>query len=517
MTSLSEWACECGTCPCNPERFAPVLRTSRSDTAIVVDHPTALEQAKRYLLAGDTGNLAKQVMKAYGLLPNMVYTTTAVNCRPNTKKEAMMKKAMLGCRDRLVDELKVHGVERVLCLGSVGYSQLANAERVLPVTKVRGRWVEFHGMDIMCTFNPAWLFGEPDYFRDFCRDIEKFCTTDPEPGPDLELWEPESLQEALEAFEFLSDASFVSADVETTGVSAYRDELLAVGFGVLYDDSHDGVSVILHQSILEADETWAEIAFLLNREDQATALHNAKFDLKFFRRHLLERGLPYAPKRIEDTMMLNYCQDERPMGRFQSHSLKNISRVRCDAPDYDIEMGKWLKEWATASPERRAVMRKQMHEYLALDCYYTARIYPDLLQEVIEEDPMLLSHYQNTLMPGVHALVEVEMHGAKINRKYFEEQWIDLQERAAPLLARVREITGLPEFNPNSPKQVAEYLYLPEDQGGQGLPILRTARRGKLQEGKTSKQVLKMLRKKHPEHTEVIDCILGYRNLIKNA
>jgi uracil-DNA glycosylase family 4 len=515
MHSSQDWQCECSGCPSS--RLAPCRRSRPSDTAILIEAPTALEQAKHQLLAGDSGKIVKQILRHYGLEPNNCYVTSALNCRPNMKKEAMVKKGMLACRQRVLDELRVAGVERVLCLGSVGYSQLMGAERLLPITKVRGRWERIHGMDILATFNPGWLFGESDYFRDFSFDLEKFCTTDPLPAPNLELWEPGSVGEMLEAFETISEASFVSCDTETTGLSAYRDHLLAVGFGVMYDDSHDGLSVILHESMLEADDTWAQIAQYLRREDQASVFHNAPFDLQVLRKEILARGLPYEPNRIEDTMFLNYTLDERPMGRFKAHSLKNMSRVRCDAPDYDIHMGKWLKEWAVASPRRRAEMRAQMHEYLALDCYYTARMYPDLVNEVMEEDPALFKHYQNILIPGAKAITEIATYGAKVDRKFFEEQNADLERRAAPILARIQQYTEIPEFNPNSPKQVAEYLY-----EGLGLPILRTARRGKLQEGKTSKQILKMLKRRMlkgelPDHVALLDDILEYRNLVKNA
>jgi uracil-DNA glycosylase family 4 len=520
----SEWNGCCRGCPST--RLAPCRRTKPSDTAILVEYPTALEQAKKTLLGGDSGNLVKTLLRHYGLEPTSCFVTTAVNCRPNAKKEAMMKKAMLGCRERVLDELKAAGVERVLCLGSTGLSQLApqtkGKERMLPITKLRGRWERYHDMDVLATFNPSWLFGEPDYFRDFCFDIEKFCTTDPQPSPNLEVWEPESLTEMHEAFDYLEKASFTSCDIETTGISVFRDKILAIGFGALFPDSWDGISVIIHERMLEVTEVWERISRILSNAHQATVFHNAKFDLKFIRKILLELGLVYAPEHIEDTMLENYCLDERPMGRFKSHSLKNMSRVRCDAPDYDIEMGKWLKEWEGASGARRAEMRKQMHEYLAFDCYFTARMHPDLVNEIMEEDPKLMDHYQNTLLPATHAMVEVESYGARVDRQYFEKTWADLQERAAPILERLRDYTGLPEFNPNSPKQVAEYLYNPEDKGGLGLPVLKSARRGKLQEGKTSKVILKMLKRKmaHGEladHTAVIDDILEYRNLVKNA
>ena len=117
--------------------------------------------------------------------------------------------------------------------------------------------------------------------------------------------------------------------------------------------------------------------------DRVARMHNQQFDLKWLRKLLTQFGLPFNPKNVGDTMLAHYCIDERPMGRFQSHSLKNLARFRYDAPDYDIQMGKWLKAWADAGPTARARLRKQMRTYLALDCYYTARLWPDLKNEIM--------------------------------------------------------------------------------------------------------------------------------------
>lgn len=538
----------CRHCPC--KRPAQVTRTAPADIAIVVDHPTDIETKKDTWLQSDSGSLIRMVLQSNGLDVDDCYICSALNCRPlKNATDSVKKNAMLACRPRIVEELKEIGPSKVLCLGPIGFSALTSADKVMPITKHRGKWHQAYGMDVFATFNPTMVMGVHEYFRDLDDDIAKFVRMDgADPTPNVEEWVIDDVDEAKVAFDFIEGASFVSLDVETTGFSYYKDDLLAVGLGVLYDGSHDGVSIIFDENMLVRRETWSEICYVLEREDQVLVMHNGKFDLKFIRKALEKFGLPFLPRRIADTMLAHYCVDERAMGQFQSHSLKNLARVRYDAPDYDIQMGKWLKAWADAGPEARARLRKQMRTYLALDCYYTARLYPDLINEIMEESLDLMWVYDNLLIPGSLALCDVEYHGAQLDRKFYEKTSKELARRSKPILERLQKNTGNKEFNPNSPKQVAQVVYsdfaLPfgEKQRKQylmdphagalvrrkrrGQPVPRngdvafTSRRGKLQEGPTAKAVLKAL-SKLPQITvkekQVLDDILMYRNLIKNA
>lgn len=533
----------CKSCPC--KRPAQVTRPGPADIAVVVDHPTDIEAKKDTFLESDSGHLVRMVLQANGIDPDEVYLCSALNCRPVKDSEAMKKNAMLSCRPRLVHELKEIGPSKILCLGPIGFSALTSADKVMPITRVRGKWHQAYGWNVLATFNPTMVMGVPDFFRDFEEDVVKFATMDgPEPAPHVEEWVLETKKDVEEGFSFIEQASFVSIDVETTGFNPHRDRLLAVGLGVLYEGDRDGVSIVLPEHMLEKRYVAAEIDYQLRREDQASIFHNAKFDLKFLKKLLEQFGLDILVQRLEDTMLLHYLLDERPMGRFQSHSLKNMARTRCDAPDYDIQMGKWLKAWADANATGREKLRKQMHTYLALDCYYTARLFPPLVNEVTEESIDLLSVYNNLLLPGSIALGDVEYHGALLDRDFYEKTWVDLKNRSAPLLEHLQKVTGNAEFNPNSPKQVKEWIY-----GDLGMPYgekerkqylkdphagavnrrkrkvsdlkeeAHTARRGKLKEGPTAKVVLKSLYKSckdlDPEGT--IPAILEYRNLTKNA
>lgn len=540
----------CRKCPC--QRPACVTRSAPADVAIVVDFPTDHDHKKDTFLQGDSGTLARRTLEAYGINVDECYVTSALNCRPAKDKKGVLKTAMLACRERLILELRRSGAKKVLCLGPVGFSALVSAVDVLPITKVRGRWRQAYGMNILATFNPTMLMGAFEYYRDMLADLEKFSTMDgPDSLPNIEMWVPETIKEVREALEYIEDASYVTLDIESTGFSPVKDDLLAVGLGVLYEGTQDGLSIILDRQILEKRTTWRLIGELLARESQATVMHNAKFDLKWIKRWLEKFGIAFLPTRIEDTMLLNYCLDERAMGQFQAHSLKNMARVRCDSPDYDINMGKWIKAYKTAVNEGNwdEVHRlwAKMRTYLSLDCYYTARLYEQLPDEVAEESLDLFNLYHEMFIPGTLALVDIESHGILTDRAFYERTWADLQKRSAPILERIRAATGNPEFNPNSVPQVKKFVYqdlempfgIKEQQmyarakesrasgnavTGKGMAaakgkVQHTARRGKLQEGPTSKAVLKSLHKRFTErdpHNAIPD-ILEYRNLTKTA
>ncbi len=534
-------ACECTCRGCPSERESIVTRpVLDSDVAIVFEMPSQEAATRDAFYAsrrGGAGGLISGCLESVGIDLDEVYTCSALNCRPNRTKEAMMKRAMLSCRSRLVEELKEANVRKVLCLGTVGFSALVSAERNLPITYNRGKWHEAYGMDIMATFAPDFLLASPDWFRDFEDDLEKFTTTDgAEDWPNVNVWVPETLKEATEALEFIMEQDTVSCDLETNGLSPVKNEVIAAGFGVL--DGKDGTTVVIDDTLLKKKTAWRNMSKVL-ASDKEVVFHNGKFDLQFFRIELERRGLPYTPNNIHDTMLLHYTIDERPMGKFRSHVLERLASTYYDAPDYGIDMKKFIPEWMNAGEYDKRHLRKNLHVYLGLDCYYTARLFPDLWNKAMQEDEHLLDLYEEYLLPGSLALADIEAKGILIDRQFYEDAAVELDTKAKKILGRLQRTTGIKDFNPSSPKQVKEYVYdhlgLPfgekalkahlknpnransSSRGGNTRKVTHTSRRGKQREGPTSKAVLKTLAKQFPDHRALLMDIVQYRNLTKNA
>lgn len=553
----------CNNCRgCPTEKPAVVTRQPHtSEVAIVFDSPAQMAHSKDDWYAGrpgSAGSLIKQCLEGVGIDLSEVYTCSALNCRPNFKKDAMIKKAMLSCRPRLIEELKQANVSKILCLGPVGYSALMSAERVLPITKNRGKWQQAFGMNVLATFAPDFLVAVPDWYRDFEEDLDKFVSTDgPMPFPDVEMIVPETAAEADEAIAYLKRCATVSCDLETDGLSPIKNRILAAGFGVV-DKDGSGVSIVFDHKILDRTKTWKGIQSILNSEKIETVFHNGKFDLQFLKAEFARRGLRYAPRNIHDTMLLHYTLDERPMGRYGSHVLERLAWCRYDAPAYGIDMKQFLAQWHQAveddDQEKLEELRTSLRPYLSLDVYYTARLFPDLWNEAMNESQNLLDLYEDYLLPGSLAFADIEYQGVLIDRTFYEKAAKTLDRKAKTVLNRLRKATGNDEFNPGSPKQVADFVYHSED--GLQLPfgekarkrflserktrrkgerarhkkdpekgVTHTARRGGLREGPTAKAVLKALARDFGEDVEhngfyarqILLDIVEYRNLTKNA
>ncbi len=502
-----EYWLPCRTCVNQPIVCDRII--GNQPIALVLDYPTHLEARRGKLLEGDTGRLIKATLTNVGIDEGSVSFLTALNCKPDTSKPKLLRESMACCRARLLRELRSLDVDKVLCLGTLGYTALTSTDKIARMDKVHGRWMPVYGMQMMGTYSPTRVILDPELYRDFSRAFHKFFTTDGrEPWPDVRYVIPEShlkLYSELEDIGAWNTDTLLSCDIETTGFNPTEDDIIAVGFSNV-----DGDVVIIDINMLDDKSTWMLIAGQL--ELGWTSFHNGKFDLKHLNHKFSELGIDVILGKIEDTMLLNYCLDERPWGKYGAHSLKNISRVRYDAPDYDIDVGKWLKEWKDpeTTDERKREMLDELHRYLALDCYYTARLTPDLRSEVEAESKKLLDFYEWLLIPASNALSDIELRGCKLNREYLEDIQIELVKELKESTRKIREYADNLEFNPGSTKQVHTLLYKQL-----GLPVVKLPKHGKKQEGPTSKAAIHVLQHRYPKHKDLLTELLNWRRVQK--
>jgi len=136
-TDAVEYSLPCRHCNNSPIVCDRIV--GREPIALVLDYPTALEAKQGKLLQGDTGRLIRATLKAIGIDEKDVSVITALNCKPPTAKPKLLRESMACCRARLLRELRSLDIEKVLCLGTLGYTALTSTDKIARMDKVHCR------------------------------------------------------------------------------------------------------------------------------------------------------------------------------------------------------------------------------------------------------------------------------------------------------------------------------------------------------------------------------------------
>ena len=75
------------------------------------------------------------------------------------------------CEPFLIRQLGLIGPEVIVALGKFAVQSLLRTKS--PITQLRGRWYDYHGIRLMPTFHPAYLLRNPADKRLVWEDIQK--------------------------------------------------------------------------------------------------------------------------------------------------------------------------------------------------------------------------------------------------------------------------------------------------------------------------------------------------------
>jgi DNA polymerase-1 len=462
-----------------------------ADRLVVIgEAPGASEVSQGRPFVGESGRLIRKVLSQLGIDPDEdVYWTNAVLCRPPGNKTPTPT-AIKACNDRLVKvELPMVMPKKILALGGIALSGMMGTPAGLPITKWHGKgmYVKYgpdhgdHPLDsytydgcpgcedageafAVATYHPAAVMRDLDLFRDFVRDIQKLISRS-SPYGDIPIKHvvPTVPKNALDALELLLNSSgAVSCDIETTGLNPLSDEIISIGFGAV----GEGVSpsIIIRRDTLDNDVVGQlRLYDLMSKYDGDLVFQNGKFDLQFLDVFF---GMALRPKHFKDTMILHYVLDERPIGRYAAHGLKDLARIYYDVDDYRFDFNAFFAKRANATPEELEKAYDELFAYQAKDTVYTAMLYDDLGDELLEEyaDTMTkdgtIGHklLNETLYPGTLAFTEIELYGAMIDVPYLQAKKRDYTKLLDDQLKELQALAW-PEFNPSSPVQVQKLFF----------------------------------------------------------
>lgn len=172
MDSLYQANLECKACRLRESCKQVVISRGEPNVGIMLvgEAPGAQEDAQGRVFVGKAGQLLDNILIAAELPAQAVYITNVVKCRPpgNRLPKADEVKSCLPWLER---QIELVSPKLIVCLGALAAKTLISPS--LRITRDRGSWAKYRGIDITATFHPAALLRDPNYKRPVWEDFKK--------------------------------------------------------------------------------------------------------------------------------------------------------------------------------------------------------------------------------------------------------------------------------------------------------------------------------------------------------
>src|SRR5262245_52388658 len=125
-----------------------------AELCFVGEAPGADEDRQGEPFVGPAGQLLNKIISACGMKREEVYICNILRCRPPGNRTPKSDEAA-NCRGFLERTIEIIGPKYIVCLGAVAANNLLDSK--MSVGKMRGRFWDYHGLPVVCTYHPSYL------------------------------------------------------------------------------------------------------------------------------------------------------------------------------------------------------------------------------------------------------------------------------------------------------------------------------------------------------------------------
>ncbi len=118
---------------------------------------------------GRAGQLLTKIIEACTLSRDEVYILNTLKCRPPGNRNPLPAE-IDHCRGFLNRQLQVIRPEFICCLGSIAAKALLSTETT--IGRLRGRFHDYQGIRVLCTYHPAYLLRNPSAKKQVWEDMQ---------------------------------------------------------------------------------------------------------------------------------------------------------------------------------------------------------------------------------------------------------------------------------------------------------------------------------------------------------
>lgn len=173
LRDLAQIVSACTLCPeLVANRTQTVFGVGNPDAELVFvgEGPGADEDRQGEPFVGRSGQLLTDIIvKGMKMRREDVYICNVVRCRPPQNRNPLPNEAAC-CRPFLEGTLRAIAPKYICCLGSVAAQNLLQTDQT--IGRLRGKVHDYLGIQVICTYHPAYLLRNPAAKRDTWEDIK---------------------------------------------------------------------------------------------------------------------------------------------------------------------------------------------------------------------------------------------------------------------------------------------------------------------------------------------------------
>jgi len=276
-------------------------------------------------------------------------------------------------------------------------------------------------------------------------------------------------------------------DTETTGLDLYTSQIVGMSFAT---EAFKAWYVPVPVNQVEANQVVQEFKDVLEDTNKPKVGQNIKFDLLMLKNYGIDlKGFLF------DTMIAHYLVEPE-----MRHNLNILSEQLLGYKPIVIE--ELIGKKGANQISMRSVPIDKISIYACEDADLTLQLKAILFKRLVDEG--LLDLYKTIEAPLIEVLAQIERNGVQINVQNLSEFAKSLNVELIALDDEIKQISGVPDLNISSPKQLGEVLF-------EKLKIASDVKMTKTKQYATGEEELLKYKDKHP----IIDKILEFRSLKK--
>lgn len=130
----------------------------RAKLVFVGEAPGRDEDEQGLPFVGRAGQLLTQIIEAMGYTRKDVFICNVLKCRPPQNRPPKPDE-IINCQPYLLRQLELINPKVICALGTFAAQTLLQTED--PISLLRGKFHDYHGRPLMCTYHPAYLLRNP--------------------------------------------------------------------------------------------------------------------------------------------------------------------------------------------------------------------------------------------------------------------------------------------------------------------------------------------------------------------